>query len=358
MGPRPKPNPYKIMDTEEYKHINYLFDYLDEFLIKSQGKTLVQILTTEFKKIYEAALKLPKTAPNVEDCYTPEKLLFYYSNGAAGKEPFTDPRITEKRNAQEVKVVTPPANEDSNSSTKSNDDAVIFKTIQAFNKNFNAEIYKKSITPVQIKTLLDAWRWAPSPNNDIMFAKKLVDKYDFDGDGALNPMEFIVFSIRHNMKQVHQCKENCYKDIIDKIFDPLFMYLDCDNDGFINAENMWAGLKNINRQSKNFDIYACLFPVELNKSYRTNSVNDFILKHTHVADGFLNSQEFRTGLLLGYWERQVSENEITEGPDRTNKGTRWAASGSTDVECEKIKGFFPKSSGQFNQGLVQAKRRR
>ncbi|MBM3429299.1 MAG: hypothetical protein FJX95_11015, partial [Bacteroidetes bacterium] len=143
-GPKRKPNPYKIMDTEEFLHINYLFDYLDEFLIKSQGKTFLQIMVNEFKSIYQQALAMPKTDSQIADPYTPEKLLFYYSNGAAGTEPFTDPRLTSPK-AEDVKIINP---------TSATDEATIFKTIASFNKNFNPEIYKKGITPLQILKIL------------------------------------------------------------------------------------------------------------------------------------------------------------------------------------------------------------
>jgi len=348
-GPKRKPNPFKIMDSAEFMHINYLFDYLDQFLIKKQGKTFMQIVVQEFKKMYESAKAMKKEGENhVLDPYTPEKLLFYYSNGAAGKEPFTDSRI-KAPNLNDIQVVAPPdAKETENT----------LKMITAFNKNFNIEVWKKGIAPIQILNLMKQWLWIPSGEQDIMDAKQIVDKFDFDGDGALNPSEFIAFAITHNMKQVHQCRQFCFKDIIDNIIDPLFMYLDCDNDGYINSENMWGGLRNINRVNKNYNMYSCVFPKEMNKNYRTNSVNDFILKHSKIADGFLNTEELRTGLLMGIWERQVSESDIFESSDKSNKSIRWENDGAKDVECEKIKAFFPKNSGMYNSGLPDAMRRR
>ena len=83
------------------------------------------------------------------------------------------------------------------------------------------------------------------------------------------------------------------------------MYLDCDSDGYINASNLWEGLKNVYRNgSGKYDMYKCLFPVELNKHYRTNCTNDLILKATYAADGFLNKDEFIKAILSGFWERE------------------------------------------------------
>jgi len=347
-GPKRKPNRFKIMDSAEFMQINYLFDYLDQFLIKKQSKTFVQIVVEEFKKIYEAAKAIKKVSEDhVLDPYTPEKLLFYFSNGAAGKEPFTDSRITDP-NQKEIQVITPP---------DAKDEENILKMISALNKYFNVEIWKKGISPIQILTLMKQWIWIPTGELDIMDAKKIVDKYDFDGDGALNPSEFIAFAITHNMKQVHQCKQFCFKDIIDNIIDPLFMYLDCDNDGFINSENMWDGLRNIQRVKNNYNMYSCQFPKENNKFYRTNSVNDFILKFSTTARGFLNTEEFRKGLLMGIWERQVSESEIFTSADKSNKSIRWGNEGTKDIECEKIKEFFH-NNGMYNSGLSNAMKRR
>jgi len=329
-GPVRKPNIYKMMNNENFLPMSYLFDYLDEFVIKSQGKTFLSIVTEEFKKIYEASKAIPKNDIRFSDPYTPEKLLYYFSNGAAGVAPLTHSKVI-KSTIENVKVFAP----------LKTDESFIFNMIRSFNKKFDEEIYKKGISPLQIFLLLNKWNWKGYQNNDITNAKKIVDEYDFDGDGALNPMEFILFSITHNFKEDNLCLQNCYREIFDKIIDPLFMYLDCDDDGYINSENIWNGLKNINRKSSNYDMYGCLFPLKIHKYYRTNSVNDFVLKNSHFKDSFINKEEFRYGLLIGFWERQTSNHEIYLNGDPSDKSKRWEENGARDIQCEKIKGFLP-----------------
>lgn len=346
MGPIRKPNPYKILNTSEYFHIHYLFDYLDTFFIKKNNQIFLDMLTAEFEKLYLAAKTMPKTDNRFADPYTLDKLIFYFSNGAAGTEPFTDPRLKSPK-ADNVKVISP-GTENKESS---------MKTLVAFNKNLANKDYADMISPIQILLIIEAWQWGgASGSQDIMEAKKLLDKYDFNGDGALDREELILLSILHNIKNFNQCKDFCYKTIIDQVIDPLFIYLDCDNDGYINAENMWQGLRNIFRQDTKYDMYKCIFPLELNKFYRTNSVNDFILKHSRVADGFLNMDEFRKGILLGYWERQVKENVFYKREEINNKIKRWSDAGAKDLECDEIKSYFPKKSKSNNGALDRARK--
>lgn len=331
-GPMKKPNPYKILDSQEFAHIHYLFDYLDTFFIKKNNMSFLDYMTSEFEKIYNEAKKIAKIDKRFADPYTLEKLIFYFSNGAAGTQPFTDPRLISPK-ASEVKVITP----------SKEDNVSLMKTLSSFNKDLANKDYTDMISPVQLLLILEGWQWGgASGSQDIIDAKKILDKYDFNGDGALDREELILFSILHNLKHFKQCKDFCYKNIIDQVIDPLFMYLDCDNDGYVNSENIWQGLMNIYRQDKNYDLYKCKLPLELNKFYRTNSVNDFVLKYSSLADGFLNLEEFRKGLLLGYWERQVKANVFYKKSEINNKDKRWAEAGVKDVECEQIKSFFPK----------------
>lgn len=331
MGPIRKPNSFKIFNTSEYLHIHYLFDYLDTFFIKKYNQTLLNMITAEFERIFSSAKNMPKTDNRYADPYTIEKLIFYFSNGAAGVEPFTDHRLKSSK-TKDVKVIAP-----------GTDEKGLMKTLATFNKNLANKNYSDMISPIQVLQVLQAWQWGkPSESKDIMDAKRLLDMYDFNGDGALDREELILFSILHNSKYNYQCKDYCYQNIITQVIDSLFFYLDCDNDGYINAENIWDGLRNIYRQDKNYDMYSCVFPLDSNKLYRTNAVNDFVLKNSQVANGFLNIEEFRKGILLGYWERQVKDNVIYKNSEINNKIKRWGEAGAQDLECEIIKNDFLK----------------
>jgi len=163
-----------------------------------------------------------------------------------------------------------------------------------------------------------------------------VDRYDFDGDGRLNPREFIIMSIIHNKNVLGTTCKHCYNDIITKKIDPIFRFLDCNNDGKINSEDMWAnfeGLKRAPANSGKYNIYGCTIK---GKKYRTGSMNDFIIKNMKSFDGYLTKEEFRAAVLLGYWDRQTDIEKIYPDDTRTFKQLRWGTDGGTDVVCQRI----------------------
>jgi len=170
--------------------------------------------------------------------------------------------------------------------------------------------------------------------------------YDFDGDGRLNPSEFILFSIVHNEKNFRQqsCKQFCYSDLLATKIDPLFAYFDCDQDGYASAENLWIGFQNIKRKEINqYNMYKCLMPSQLNQGYRTTSPNDFILKSNEKVTGFVDLSEFRKGILLGYWDRQTNSNQIINDDSKNLKNMRWGAGGTEDVVCQNMLALIPKN---------------
>jgi len=354
-GPRMKVSPYKIMSTKNTAYINYLFDYLDEFVIKKlNNKKITEILTKNFTEAFEDAKKMKKTHPKYSNFYTAPKLLFFFSKGAAGTEPFTDPRLVSEKNINNNQIDTPsgmtPASKQSSVNPVPDDAPVpqaVWDAILSHNKNFNKKIFDNSITPIQLLHILDEWEWSPAGTEwDILELKKLVDHYDFNGDGNLNPEEFTILQIHLTVKAGYQCRKHCLREVIEIALEPLFMYLDCDSDGYINSENMWEGFKNVYRaNSKKYNMYQCNFPLELNKDYRTNTVNDFILKVSYAADGFLNKNEFITGLLSGFWERQTDENNYGDSPDKLEGlKNRWGNKGDKDIECDKIMYYFNNQS--------------
>jgi hypothetical protein len=352
-GPYPRPNPFKIANVEDTSFINYVFDYLQEMTIKKENNVkLSEMITKGFTEAFEEAKKLPKKDSQFSNPYTAPKLLFYYSKGAAGEQPFTDPRLIDLRSINNrdqalISGMVPPLPADSKNITPDDVDApqVIFDTIKSYNKNFDKDLWSSGLTPIQILHVMREFGWgAPGFDKDIMNIKKIVDTYDFDGDGNLNKAEFSLFQVHSVIKRRNQCGKHCLKNVIDHVLEPLFIYTDCDNDGFINADNMWEAFRNIFRNGTDkYDMYACQLPVELNKNYRTNSVNDLILKNAKIADGFINKEEFFTAILTGFWERQCEplsyNNDFNSG---TKKGLdkRWENAGKTDKECENILYFF------------------
>ena len=352
-GPYVQPNPFKLLNSKDTAYINYVYDYLGEMVIKSESDSLLKVMIENtFKESFNEAKKMKKTDHNFLNPYTAPKLLFYFSKGASGEQPFTDPRIidTTSMNANTQIAtpsgLTPPISADS--SVKKPDDApvpdAIYEAIKALNGHFDKTIFENSITPIQVLHIMREWGWG-LVGDDILEIKKIVDTYDFNGDGNLNPEEFTIFQIHSTIKMGHQCLKHCLKNIIDKVLEPLFMYLDCDSDGYINSKNLWDGLKNVFRGTTNkYNMYGCEFPVELNKNYRTNSVNDLVLKASKTADGFLNKKEFTQAILSGFWERQSdNKNYFVENPDTIlGLSARWGSGGIEDIECRNILLYFPK----------------
>ena len=90
------------------------------------------------------------------------------------------------------------------------------------------------------------------------------------------------------------------------------------------------------REDQNFSLFTCVMP---NGDQRTSSINDFILKNGKIVEGFISKDEFVAGILLGYWDRQISGNKIYSGDEINKKFVRWEEDKITDKECELIKSF-------------------
>ena len=295
-GPRKKTN---ISDKQQgFGPSAYLFDFIDEIFQAD--------ITKDFQTIYDEVKKLVPEEKEFVEPYPLFKLVGAYSPNDPSAKP-TDP----------------------------NDQILIDKLKAIVGKNsksFNENSYKAGITVANIHKACKDFQWIYNPQ-EVNFAKKIVDRYDFDGDGRLNPREFIIMSIIHNKSILgSQCKQ-CYNEIITKKIDPIFRFLDCNNDGKISAEDLWTNFENLKRKSNKSNIYDCTIK---GKKYRTGSMNDFIIKNMMNFDGYLTKEEFRTAVLLGYWDRQTDVEKIYPDDTRTFKQLRWGASGDTDVVCQRI----------------------
>lgn len=305
-GPRAKQNNY-MKETEKFDHVVYLFDYIDDVFQADMAKELSELL--------EAAKKVGEEDPKTfDDPYTAEKLLFYFSGGVEGVDAW-------KGSKAPVTPVNP-------------------EQIKKYKLDFNAEVWKLSFSASKISNIIKSFGWGTIPAFQFYF-KRLIDKYDFTGTGRLDAREFLFFAIWENYKTYAQCKQFCFKKIIEEKIDPLFTFLDCDGDGYINSENIWNGLKYLKRSEANkekFDYYKCIVPKAFNKYYRTHAPNDFVLKNYNVADGYLNREEFRKGILLGYWERQVNGLSVSSDDSINRKADRWDVdvTGKVDKDCNEL----------------------
>ena len=68
----------------------------------------------------------------------------------------------------------------------------------------------------------------------------------------------------------------------------------------------------------------------------------FVLKNFDLADGFLNREEFRKGILLGYWERQVNGMNVVDDDSINRKSDRWGNNGKLDIDCQELLNMYDK----------------
>ena len=72
-------------------------------------------------------------------------------------------------------------------------------------------------------------------------------------------------------------------------------------------------------------------------------MSDFVLKNHKAAEGFVNLDEFRMGVLLGFWDRQTDSVKIYKGDEKTLKNKRWLNEGLEDIECNRIMALIPQA---------------
>jgi hypothetical protein len=194
------------------------------------------------------------------------------------------------------------------------------------NKNYDPAQYEISVNTVQLNTAMKEWNWYVGPGEKD-YAFNFVTKYDFNGDGRLNPRELIlgIIDLNKNVIGVAPCK-NCFQEIGRKL-DAIFIFLDCNNDGILSAEDLWNKLTLINRPDDKYNI----FGIRNSDSIRTNAINDFVIKNGIASDGMLSKDEFRSGILYGLWDRQTRENSIVIDDSRNLKYLRWTEGGMTDT---------------------------
>lgn len=257
----------------------YFFDFIDPVLRE-------QILA-EFSSLYKDVLEFPQVDTNIPDPFDYKKLV---SQGA-------------------------------NSLTKEQ-----IKALKLFSKNFDNEVYQASANMPQLQAAITKWKWNINPGDPTYF-RRFVMNYDMNFDGRLNPRELILASIWNNKQTVGSplCV-HCYFDV-SKTLDAIFLYLDCNNDGLLSAEEIWGNLPLIKRNTEKWNI----FSFGNDESIRTAAINDFILKNTKIKDGYITKNEFRVGILLGVWDRQTDKLKILTDDTRTLKNLRWEEGDMIDI---------------------------
>jgi len=216
------------------------------------------------------------------------------------------------------------------------------KMIKRFTENYDSSSYSISATLPQLESAIVTWKWPTSPGDPTYF-RRFIQKYDMNYDGRLNPREFILASLYQNKQTIGSSLcDHCYFEP-GKTLDAIFLYLDCNNDGLLSSEEIWKNLPKINRKTAKWNIFA----FGNDQSIRTASVNDFILKNGHTKDGFITRSEFRSGLLLGFWDRQTDVTKVLTDDSRTLKNLRWEEGNMIDIA---LFNYFKK---KMKSGLIQ-----
>lgn len=202
----------------------------------------------------------------------------------------------------------------------------LMKMLKLFTKNYDPQVYDLSLTAVQIKYALTQWKWNVDVSNP-EFPAKFIKRFDLNFDGRLNPREMVLGSIIQNRGILGtQLCQNCFNNST-KLMDAIFLYLDCNDDGWLSAEEFWSNLKNLKRGTQKFNIYSFGFT----DSIRTAAINDFIIKNGKTKEGFITKSEFRSGMLLGLWDRQTEKTGVLFDDSRTLKNLRWREEDTVDI---------------------------
>jgi hypothetical protein len=185
-------------------------------------------------------------------------------------------------------------------------------------------IYESSVNLVQLSSFMKKSNWFTDPGQK-NYAINFILNYDTNGDGRLNARELILGAIKHNSNMLGSgtCK-NCFGEIVKKI-DAMFLFLDCNSDGSLSSSQLWNGLKQLKRPDTRYNI----FSLQNKDSIRTSAINDFIIKNGY--DAVIDRDNFRAGILLGYWDRQTTEHGVLKDDIRNLKDLRWKDFGMTDT---------------------------
>ena len=283
--PMPRSNIYGKLEIG-FGRSAYLFDYLDEMLLKD--------FIEAFAKIAQSVKKHSQIDPVYEDPYTMIKML----------------ALPENHGLSDLELV-----------------AKMKQASPAFDENF----WKNSFNAVQIHKAILENKWnvelgVPNP------AKKMIDRFDFNGDGRLNVSELIIAVIDANKGILGEGKcLNCFEEIVQDKLDPIYMFSDCDNDGKLSAEEMWKAFKYLRRGSENYNIYNCL---KAGVEARTGAVNDFILKCQNSLKGTVTKREFAICMIVGFWNRQTDQGSIFKLGDKSRRVDRWSNPSGVDNNCQ------------------------
>ena len=301
--PKPKINPY--MKNYGLGQSAYLFDYLD-----SEFQTPI---VEEFKKFWNKVLNIPPKATNIQDPYSAYNQLLNYSINSNLNQRISIPNIYDSED-------------------------VHIELLQRINNNYKD--FKHSISIPQLENIYNELNWRYS--YELNWSKKLVDKYDINGDGRLNAQEFIFLSIFENKDRLHDYNFSLsYCSINSLLIDPAFYFIDRYKKNYVDSFDIFNGLKYLKKNNKDPNLYN-IYQCKINNNYlRTSCTNKFVIDNSISENGLLNINEFAAGIYLAYWDRQIEGNTIYERDEKNLKYLRWKDR-YLDINCENAKLFSSK----------------
>jgi hypothetical protein len=300
--------------TKENSHYNkpgfdqsaYMFDYLDN--------TTANIRENVVKKFYDmwSKIKAVPENPSLKDVYNPQILLGIYANNNNLPTGTTLTELAPLLRKNDPN--NPTANQIQNV-----DEGMIYSVLKKYNPAFDPIIAKDSVKMTQIPGIFNLFKIPIIYETG--YHKKLIDRFDYNGDGRLSAEEalFMIIWISHERLNTKEL----FEELSNGFFDPVFKYADCDKDGFLFAEGLFKSLQQMKMKADDqYNIFKCKNPKN-RQNFWTSSVNDFILKNAQKFVGYMDLHEFRKGILLGYLDRQVKGNEIVNDDKFNMKDRRW-----------------------------------
>lgn len=265
----------------------YFFDYLDELLREDFIKY--------FDKIIKDVKKNPQDDPKYFDPYSISKILNL------------------------PKEMSPPQTKED-----------LYDRMKIINPTFDADFWEGSFNAVQIAKAIEDNHW-DFPIGTADPAKRMIDRFDFSGDGRLSADELIIAVIDTNKNIIGEKKcKNCLEEIIFDKIDPMYTFADCDNNDKLSAEEIWRSFRYLKRNTKKYNIYLCEYDGD---GARTGAINDFLLKSQRSDSGNLTKREFSLGILVGYWTRQMDNGVLIKDDLKSRRMERWADPSGIDNEC-------------------------
>lgn len=228
------------------------------------------------------------------------------------------------------------------------------KPIVAKVRTINETTYETSVTPENLFAAFKTFNWN-SRTDPSMAVDSFFEKYDFNGDGVLNPLEFFIGFVEINKNLLGNCRL-CFNRTYLYFLNNMFEVLDCNGKRSITFDDLYEGLRKMQpiqvvqmeRGSHEFkvnektslmesdelssgsklrnNVYSCSDIVKGIRQFYYVPFSDFILKalpHNQKDKGSLTYEEFTSAILHGYINRLVFASGIEAKNLETTKEKRW-----------------------------------